>query len=146
VLPRPRSVTEWSERWQPPERLPGQVEARLLAAGAPVKRGGHFDRWDLEVRAGPLGRARLRAAVEEHGAGRQLIRYRIWPVLPLGAPLVAGVLVGMAVIAAFAAPVAAAASLAVALLLSARSLYDAARAVGELMDAAIPQAGVATST
>jgi GT2 family glycosyltransferase len=146
VLPRPRSVTEWSERWQPPERLPGQVEARLLAAGAPVKRGGHFDRWDLEVRAGPLGRARLRAAVEEHGAGRQLIRYRIWPVLPLGAPLAAAVLMGLAVIAAFAAPVAAAASLAVTLLLSARSLYDAARAVGELMDATIPQAGVATST
>jgi hypothetical protein len=133
-------VTEWSEHWQPPEELPGQVEAKLLAAGAPVERGGHFDRWDLEVRAGPLGRARLRAAVEEHGAGRQLIRYRIWPVLP-GARLAAATLVGAAGIAAFAAPLAAAACLAATLLLSARSLYDASRAVGELMDAATPSSG-----
>ena len=44
-----------------------------------VVRGGDIDRWDIQVRLGPLGSARLRVAVEEHGQGRQLVRYRVWP-------------------------------------------------------------------
>ena len=44
-----------------------------------VVRGGDTDRWDIQVRLGPLGSARLRVAVEEHGQGRQLVRYRVWP-------------------------------------------------------------------
>jgi hypothetical protein len=48
-------------------------------------RGGDYDRWDLEVRGGFLGAARLRSAVEEHGAGKQLVRFRSWPrCLPVG--------------------------------------------------------------
>jgi hypothetical protein len=31
------------------------------------------------VRPGPVGGARLRLAVEEHGAGRQLVRFHVWP-------------------------------------------------------------------
>ena len=42
-------------------------------------RGGDYDRWDLEVRGGPLGAARARMGVEEHGAGKQLLRFRLWP-------------------------------------------------------------------
>jgi hypothetical protein len=44
-----------------------------------VVRGGGTDRWDIQVRLGPLGSARLRVAAEEHGHGRQLVRYRVWP-------------------------------------------------------------------
>jgi hypothetical protein len=44
-----------------------------------VLRGGEYDRWDIQVRLGPLAGARVRVAVEEHGHGRQLVRYRIWP-------------------------------------------------------------------
>jgi hypothetical protein len=44
-----------------------------------VVRGGGTDRWDMQVRLGPLGSARLRIAAEEHGQGRQLVRYRVWP-------------------------------------------------------------------
>jgi O-antigen biosynthesis protein len=42
-------------------------------------RGGDYDRWDLEVRGGLLGAVRLLATTEEHGAGRQLVRFRLWP-------------------------------------------------------------------
>jgi hypothetical protein len=41
--------------------------------------GGTYDRWDMQVRAGSLGAARLRLAIEEHGGGRQLLRFRAWP-------------------------------------------------------------------
>jgi O-antigen biosynthesis protein len=44
--------------------------------------GGATDRWDLEVRGGPLGRVRIRAVTEEHGSGRQLHRVRIVPRIP----------------------------------------------------------------
>jgi hypothetical protein len=55
------------------------MEATMQAAGATVFRGGDYDRWDLEIRGGLLGTARLRLAVEEHGSGRQLVRLRCWP-------------------------------------------------------------------
>ena len=50
---------------------------------AVVTSGGAFDNWDLEIRGGLLGRVRVRLALEEHGAGRQLLRLRAWPVLSL---------------------------------------------------------------
>jgi hypothetical protein len=54
-------------------------EADLRKAGVFVRRGGDYDRWDLEVRAGLLGSARLLMAVEDHGAGNQFVRLRLWP-------------------------------------------------------------------
>jgi hypothetical protein len=54
-------------------------EADLRKAGAYVRRGGDYDRWDLEVHAGLLGFARLLMAVEDHGAGNQFVRVRLWP-------------------------------------------------------------------
>ena len=44
-----------------------------------VRRGGDFDRWDLEVRGAVLGSARMLMGVEEHGRGRQMVRVRLWP-------------------------------------------------------------------
>ena len=55
------------------------AEEGLRAEGLALEIGGEFDRWDLEVRGGFFGCARLRLAVEEHGGGRQLARFRVWP-------------------------------------------------------------------
>jgi GT2 family glycosyltransferase len=78
-LPRKRAV--WSESWSTLKQRLGSIEAAVRENGAPVLRGGEYDRWDLEIRGGPLGSARLLAAVEEHGGGRQLSRFRLWPKL-----------------------------------------------------------------
>ncbi|HEX3370200.1 MAG TPA: hypothetical protein VHS56_11540, partial [Candidatus Cybelea sp.] len=51
----------------------------LRSDGGVTARGGDYDSWDIEVRGGALGSARLRALVEEHGAGKQLARVRSWP-------------------------------------------------------------------
>jgi GT2 family glycosyltransferase len=79
LLPRPRTFAIWSERWRAPEEWLGSVEAILRASGAAPIRGGDYDRWDLELRGGRLGAARVRMAVEEHGGGKQLVRFRAWP-------------------------------------------------------------------
>src|SRR5439155_8644132 len=46
---------------------------------------GDFDRWDLGIRAGLRGAARLMMACEDHRAIRQLVRFRTWPRLSLTA-------------------------------------------------------------
>jgi GT2 family glycosyltransferase/ABC-type thiamine transport system ATPase subunit len=78
-LPRPRVRLVWSETWQPVEQRLEEVEERLRNASLRVRRGGNFDRWDLDVRGGVLAGARVRMAVEEHGAGRQQLRFRVVP-------------------------------------------------------------------
>ncbi len=82
ALPRRTTLTAWSETWREPVAWLAELERALRGQGAVVLPGGAFDRWDMEVRFGTLGSARLRAAVEEHGSGRQLLRLRAWPRCP----------------------------------------------------------------
>jgi O-antigen biosynthesis protein len=79
VLPRARRYTLWSEEWRAPEAWLAALEERLRAAGVLVVHGGDFDDWDMEVRGGVVGAVRLRMGVEEHGGGKQLVRFRCWP-------------------------------------------------------------------
>jgi O-antigen biosynthesis protein len=86
-LPQPRTIAIWSERWQAPDERLRSIEATLRGYGVAVHRGGDYDRWDLEVRGGMLGVVRLLMANEEYPAGKQLLRFRIWPRWPSGVPL-----------------------------------------------------------
>ena len=79
VMPWPRKFAVWTEHWRDPNERLKSFEADLRKAGVYVRRGGDYDRWDLEVRAGLLGFARLLMAVEDHGAGNQFVRVRLWP-------------------------------------------------------------------
>jgi cellulose synthase/poly-beta-1,6-N-acetylglucosamine synthase-like glycosyltransferase len=78
-FPRPRTHSIWRETWQPHEKILEAIENSLRDKGAVVIRGGNFDSWDLEVRGGLFGAMRTRVAVEEHGAGKQMIRLKSWP-------------------------------------------------------------------
>jgi GT2 family glycosyltransferase len=98
--PGPRAHTIWTERWKSEAEHLSALETGLRAAGARVGRGGDFDRWDLDVRQGLLGGMRLRHAIEEHGAGRQLVRLRAWPRC---APGIVGVIVLVTLLAGAAA-------------------------------------------
>src|SRR5207247_5613744 len=83
----PVTTSIWSARRQAQDERLRALEAGLRADGACVLRGGRHDRWDLEVRGGLFGAARLLMGVEEHAGGKQLIRLRWWPALPLRGPL-----------------------------------------------------------
>ena len=131
AAPWPRTVALWSERWSSPAQWLGGLEHAL--APARPRRGGTYDRWDLEVHAGLLGAARLRAGLEEHGAGRQLARLRTWPVPSRGAIWAAAALTLLAVLAAGDGAIAAAALLgAGAFAVAARCLRSCATAAGAL--------------
>ncbi len=90
--PGTRTMKCWSEKWEAPERRLISLEQKLRRLGARIIRGSDFDRWDLEVRGGIFGSTRVLMAIEEHGRGRQLIRFRSWPQVT---PAVNGLLAGL---------------------------------------------------
>ena len=90
----------WSERWEEQDQRLRAMEEGLRADGACVLRGGRHARWDLEVRSGFFGAARLLMGVEEHAGGKQLIRLRWWPTVPPRGPLLTLCFSGLAVGAA----------------------------------------------
>jgi hypothetical protein len=99
AVPRPLVCTAWFERWLGGGERVARLEVAARLDGARVVRGGPYDRWDLEVSGGSFGAVRLLVAVEEHGRGRQLLRCRLWPVVPsplLCAGAVLAVLAGSA--------------------------------------------------
>jgi O-antigen biosynthesis protein len=133
ALPRPRASALWSERWQSAEQRLQRIESRLRDEGGTVLRGAEYDRWELQVRGGLLGVARLRMAVEEHGGGSQLVRLRSWPKCSTVGLASALVLAGLSLGAGLDAAWAACAVLgAFALLLVVSALRDCATAAGIL--------------
>jgi O-antigen biosynthesis protein len=131
ALPRPRTLSVWSETWDGvPQRL-GRVEARLRPRGTAVSRGGDFDRWDIHVRAGMLGSARIRLGIEDHDRGRQLLRFRVWPRVSAAAAVSAATIATvLAVALARGSPVVAALAGAALLGLGMRTARECAAAVG----------------
>jgi GT2 family glycosyltransferase len=79
AIPLARTVRIWCEHWQTAEERLKSLEAILREAHAPVRRGGAYDRWDLQIRGGLLGSVRTRLAIEEYPRGRQYLRFRAWP-------------------------------------------------------------------
>jgi GT2 family glycosyltransferase len=142
AFPAPRRTTRWTETWQAHDARLVEVEAHLKDAGGAVLRGGDFDRWDLELRSGILGSARLLTAIEEHGAGRQLERASIWPHV---SGLALAVTVATAVLGIFAwrdgATLPAIVLLVVALALTLRALLEMGLAVGGVSAALADRVG-----
>jgi len=128
----PVTTSRWSDHWQAPDRRLNSIAAALQAEGGCVLRGSEHDRWDLEVRCGFLGAARLLMGVEDHGGG-QFVRLRLWPDVPAWGPVLT---VGFAALAlgAFhdhAWPAAAVLGL-IALLLALRTLQQCTAAMATI--------------
>jgi len=96
----PVTAAIWSERWEAQHTRLRTLEARLRVEGACVLRGAEHDPWDLEVRGGILGAARLLIGLEDHPGGKQLIRLRWWPDVPGRGPVLALGFAGLTVAAA----------------------------------------------
>lgn len=97
VLPWKRTRAIWSEEWRGPREWLHELEDLLQRETATVRRGGNFDRWDLEVGGGVFGGIRLQMAIEEHGAGKQMARFRLWPRCSMAVPLIAILFAGLGV-------------------------------------------------
>jgi hypothetical protein len=133
VFPRPRARAIWCDAWKPPATWLQGVVTKLREDNACVHFGGAYDRWDLEVRCGTLGAARLRMCAEDHGAGHQYIRFRFWPRWPAVSAAAALLFVALSVGAALGqAWIACATLAATAALVVGRALWDSAVAASAL--------------
>lgn len=129
AFPRSRLHLVWSESWKAQEARVASLERAIRNQGAVVGRGGEFDRWDLQIRGGLFGSVRTRVVVEEHGAGKQLVRLHSWPRFDLPALAVIVPFALLGVLASFdQAWVVAAILFAVALALVLAAVFDGAAA------------------
>jgi glycosyltransferase involved in cell wall biosynthesis len=100
AVPWPHVWSVWTKSRDPLDRLKG-LEEKLRASRVFTSVGREYDRWDLQAKTGLLGGARLLTAVEEHRGGRQLLRFRAWPVFSLAGPVMAALFACLALAAKF---------------------------------------------
>ena len=135
VLPWPRRRQIWSDSWRSQDERLLELERVLRTRRTSVVRGGEFDRWDMRVRVGPFAAASLRIAVEEHGRGRQLMRYRVWLRVSRLVPLMASVLLLWLVGSVERAPLVAAVAGTLLLFVLVRTLREAGASMATLLKA-----------
>jgi len=136
ILPLPVRMTVWSERPQGSQARLEAVGRSLQQQGAVFWHGGAYDRWDFEARHGVLGSARLLMTIEEHGGGTQLARFRLWPRAAWVIIVLSALFALLAAAAATQHAWVTALVLAdAAAVLTLRTLYDLAGALGALQNA-----------
>jgi len=134
AVPLPRVSREWTEAWQSGGGRLSEIKRRLRSEGTLVARGGAYDRWDLQARRGLLGSVLLRLAIEEHGAGRQLVRVQLTPRYSRTAVSLFLVLLSLSLLALADGPQTGALVLLVAALaLGARAVRSAGLAMGSVL-------------
>jgi GT2 family glycosyltransferase len=116
-----RSATEWLEL----------LRSNFRSRGAIATRGGDFDHWDFHIRGGLFTAVVLQLAVEEHGAGKQLLRWRVWPRVSTGLLIASAILAALTLGAAKDhARIAAAGLGGCVILMLLRAAVECARAMG----------------
>jgi GT2 family glycosyltransferase len=130
-VPMRRRLAVWHEQWEAPNDTLEKLRNALSESGVAVTAGGDYDAWDLEVRGGLFATARLLMAVEEHGAGRQMLRFRVWPKWSRFAllPVIGFAAISIAA-AADGAWLASAICVVVAVLIVVRTLFESGAACG----------------
>lgn len=103
----------WSEEWLAAESWLTRLEETVIRKRVRVKRGGAFAKWDLEVKSGLFSSAKGLLTIEEHGAGKQFLKFRVWPAYSK---------TGLTIIAVFG-------------LLATAALWDQAWSVGVILGA-----------
>ncbi len=101
VLPRERRLSVWSEHWKSAEDRLRDLEIVLRQRHAVVSRGGDFDRWDLRVQTGFSSLVQVFMTIEEHGGGKQLVRFRCRPQAVMSVRVLVYSLSALALLAAF---------------------------------------------
>jgi glycosyltransferase involved in cell wall biosynthesis len=77
--PFSKRISLWREQGEDPVTTLEKIQQSLADEGWFARRGGDFDDWDFEVQPSHMVRVRSRMAVEEHGGGRQLLRFELKP-------------------------------------------------------------------
>ena len=127
--------TVWSETWHSADDWLGLLCTRLVTEKIPFKNGGDYDNWDLQVNGGLLGGARLVMAIEEHGEGKQLLKFSVRRLFPVAASLLLALFASLCLAATLDKAWLAAGVLgSIASMLAARIIYEAASSAAVFSD------------
>ncbi len=139
-LPTPAQWKIWSEHWRSPDQRLAELEHRIKKQKICVRRGGDFDTWDITLRSGAFGGARLCMGVEEHGAGKQLVRIKARPIFSKLWLAISGVLTAMGSIdLMYRGVLASLLVMAPAVLIAARLVFDSGAAMAAIQNAFIAE-------
>ena len=134
--PAPCQMALWSETWRSPDQYLTSLHDSMVLNDAIAIHGVDYSDWDLHCRGGLAGSIRFLLAIEEHGAGKQLLRLKMWPQVSRILQWVAGLLVALAIVAGLdGSPAAAAVIGLVVLLLGTVAFLDCAKAMSSLSQA-----------
>jgi ABC-type multidrug transport system fused ATPase/permease subunit len=102
-----KMITHWSETWRSSEDWLLDIEKKMISLKTRVCRGGDFDQWDIKARTGLFTVARGLLAVEEHGSGKQFLKFKTTTKLSAAGLIAISILLITATLAAIdgAAPV-----------------------------------------
>lgn len=73
---RQKLFLHWSEKWYSAEDYLTSLEDNLVQQKMLARRGGDFDRWDLQTGNRLFAYASCLLTVEEHGAGKQYVKIK----------------------------------------------------------------------
>jgi O-antigen biosynthesis protein len=92
LIPKRKEISVWSMHWRSPDDWLRSLELKLKQSKVVSYRGGNYSSWDIAIAGGMFGVARLILGVEEHGGGKQNLRWRILPLFSLRTMLAVGLL------------------------------------------------------
>lgn len=98
---RQQVFSRWSEVWRPAETWLSMIEKNAKASGNRVKRGGDYDNWDLEIKYGIFAKSRGLLTIEEHGGGKQYLRFRCSTKATSPAYFISALMLGLSLFAAW---------------------------------------------
>ncbi|MEJ7678558.1 MAG: hypothetical protein WKG06_12005 [Segetibacter sp.] len=76
---KPKILNYWSEEtWKATETWLEEIEKNIITLKARVKRGGDFDKWDIETRNGLFSTSKGIITIEEHGSNNQYVKLKYW--------------------------------------------------------------------
>mgnify|MGYP006419104301 FL=1 len=77
ILFKSKKWKHWTEQWKPMEEWLVEIQNGLVKLNNKVKKGGNYDRWDLQNRMGLFASVRTLLTIEEHGMGKQYLKFGI---------------------------------------------------------------------
>jgi GT2 family glycosyltransferase len=94
-----RMLTKWSETWHSTEEWLTTMENTLMESSVRIRPGGTYDEWDLQISGGFCSLVRGVLVIEEHGAGKQLLRFRCWTRYSVTSSVIMAILTSIVIVA-----------------------------------------------
>ncbi|MBC6491730.1 glycosyltransferase [Flavihumibacter stibioxidans] len=125
----------WHEKWRSSEDWLTLVEQDLLDKKVRIRRSGQFDEWDLQASCGLFAGGRGMLVIEEHGQGKQMLKFKTWAHLNTFGLVIVSVLLILSVLAYFDRQfITMAIFYAISMLIIVQYIIDAAMAMSELTE------------